>query len=52
MYLSKGNLIPIWQEIHRACKYEQLCVLDDFNLRNNDWGQTVGDNDAEDFFLS
>ena len=46
--LSRGDSIPIWQEINRACKYEQLCVLGDFNLRNIDWELTVGDNDAED----
>ena len=35
--LSKGDSIPIWQKIDKACKYEQLCVLGDFNLRNTDW---------------
>ena len=44
--LSRGNSIPIWQEINRACKYEQLCVLGDFNLRNIGWELMVGDNDA------
>ena len=44
--LSKGDSIPIWQEINRACKYGQLCLLGDFNLRNIDWDLTVGD-DAE-----
>ena len=46
--LGKVYSIPIWQEINRACKYDQLCVLGDFNLRNNDWDLTVGDDDAED----
>ena len=48
--LSKGDSIPIWQEINRACRYEQLCVLDDFHLRNIDWDLTMGYNDAENLF--
>ena len=40
--------IPIWQEINRACRYDQLCVLGDFNSRNNDWELTVSGNDVED----
>ena len=46
--MSRGDSIPIWQEINRACKYEQLCILGDFNLRNIDCELTVGDNNAED----
>ena len=46
--LSKVDSIPIWQEINRACRYDQLCVLGDFDVRNIDLDLTVGDNDGED----
>ena len=46
--LSREDSIPIWQEKNRACKYKQLCVLGDFNLRNINLELTVSDNDAED----
>ena len=47
--LSTVDSILIWQELSRACRYDQLCVLGDFNVRNIDWDLTVGD---IDFFCS
>ena len=29
-------------------RYDQLCVLGDYNLRNINWDQTVGDNVVTD----
>ena len=37
------------QEIARACRYRQVCILGDFNFRNIDWGNITGDREAEEF---
>ena len=45
----KEDSMLLWQEISKASKYNNLCVLGDFNLRNIDWNLMIGDNEADDF---
>ena len=39
----------LWQEINRASRHRQICVLGDFNFRNVDWSLMVGNREAEEF---
>ena len=39
----------LWQEIDKAGRYSQVCVVGDFNFRNIDWGLMTGNSEAEDF---
>ena len=47
--LGKEAAQPIWQEMSRAAKYNNLCIMGDFNFRNIDWDNIVGDYESEDF---
>ena len=39
----------LWQELNRASKYRQICVLGDFNYRNVDWDLMIGNRESEEF---
>ena len=39
----------LWQEIDRASRYRQTCVIGDFNFRNIDWNLMVGNRESEEF---
>ena len=39
----------LWQELNRASKYTQMCVVGDFNFRSIDWDLMVGNSEAEEF---
>ena len=37
----------LFQEINTAAKYKNVCIVGDFNCRNVDWINIVGDHESE-----
>ena len=46
---TNDNTSLLVQEINRACKQRQICILGDFNFRNINWENITGDREAEEF---
>ena len=40
---------PLIQEIGRAARYNNVCIMGDFNYRGIDWNRVTGDGNAEEF---
>ncbi len=47
--LSRENSKLIWDEIDRACRNRNVCILGDFNYRNINWAEKTGNIESEDF---
>ena len=43
---ATGSLL---QEISSASQFKNLCIMGDFNYRNVDWINVVGDHESEEF---
>ncbi len=47
--LGRENTSSPLQEISRACRNKNVCILGDYNFRRIDWERVVWDLESEDF---
>ena len=47
--LDEADSAPLIQEIGRAARYNNVCIMGDFNHRGIDWNRMTGDGNAEEF---
>ena len=47
--LNEGASAPLLQEIERASRYSNVCIMGDFNYRGINWDRMTGDGNAEEF---
>ncbi|MCP4269715.1 MAG: hypothetical protein GY777_29775 [Candidatus Brocadiaceae bacterium] len=47
--LNRESSKLIWDEVGRACRNRNVCIVGDFNYRNINWVEKTGNIEAEDF---
>lgn len=47
--LSREDSTLLFEEMSRASKYKNVCIVGDFNYRNVDWINNIGDHESDNF---
>ena len=47
--LDEAASAPLMQELARASRYNNVCLMEDFNYRRIDWVSMIGDGCSEEF---